>query len=161
MLQTYLFIQEFCRNRGDTCLVNSFWTGLSFNSEIWHSFSLLSFSHHFQHLSSCNFLLCVWTFSYHILYLYKSFWFIYLPYTQQGGGVRFSTDGSGTFISCSWSGNTASTNQVSTIVSILLLSPSLDQSFISSRQSWYQREKISETFLDFISYFFYFSKDDI
>ena len=29
--------------------------------------------------------------------------------------------GSGTFISCSWSGNTAPANQVSTIVSILLL----------------------------------------
>jgi len=48
-----------------------------------------------------------------------------------GGGVQIQTDGSGTFISCSWSGNTAPADKVSTIVSILLLSPSLDQPFIS------------------------------
>ena len=59
--------------------------------------------------------------------------FRYICYKQEGGGVNIRTDGSGTFISCSWSGNTAPTDKVSTIVSILLLllSPSLDQPFIS------------------------------
>ena len=63
--------------------------------------------------------------------LFDSFLRFSLIYKQAAGGVRIEYQGSGTFISCSWSGNTAPTNGVSTIVSIFLLSPSLDQPFIS------------------------------
>ena len=90
-------------------------------------FSTLLFFQHFQHLSSCNFnFMCMNVIISYFVYLFKSFWFIYLPisfiYKQAGGGVWIgSTGASGTFISCSWSGNTAPTDKVSTIVSILLL----------------------------------------
>lgn len=117
---------------------NSFWMGLSFVAEISHCLFSFFFFSSFSTSSSCNIF---FVYERHIscisTNLFDSFLRFSLIYKQWGGGVAIWTAGSGTFISCSWSGNTAPTDKVSTIVSILLLSPSLDQPFISSRQSWY------------------------
>ena len=112
---------------------NSFWMGLSFVAEISRCLFLYSsFLNHFQHLVLAIsylrmnvFISCIST------NLFDSFLWFSLIYKQYGGGVYILDQGSGTFISCSWNGNTAPTDQVSTIVSIVLLSPSLDQPFIS------------------------------
>ena len=117
--------------------------GLSFVAEISHCLFSFFFFSSFSTSSSCNFFFmyerhisCIST------NLFDLFLLFALIYKQKGGGVYISISGAGTFISCSWSENTAPTDKVSTIVSILLLSPSLD----------------IQPFLDFVSYFFYFFK---
>ena len=117
-----------------TILYSSFWMYLSFVAEIWRCLFLNSFFSHLQHLFF-QFLFCVY--ERHILCIYTnlfgSFLRFSLMYKQKGGGAYIGSGASGTFISCLWSGNTAPTDNVSTIVSILLLSPSLDQSFIRTK----------------------------
>ena len=124
-----------CETPNCICLVQLFLNGFIFH--FWHFFFTLLF----PSFSTSFFLQFFFVYEcFHIIFrittnLFDSFLRFSLIYKQRGGGVAISTDVSATFISCSWSVNTA--HMVSTIVSIVLLSPSLDQPFISSRQSWY------------------------